>query len=66
MILTGHSSVVCVARKRLATPDCFSLYLVNEPPHDQTNKMACAPSEHSDQPGRPPSRIRVFAEPSFW
>ena len=23
-----------------------------EPPHDKTNKMACAPSEDSDQPGR--------------
>ena len=34
---------------------------VNEPPHDKTNKMACAPSEDSDQPGHPPSQIRVFA-----
>ena len=24
-----------------------------EPPHDKTNKMACAPSEDSDQPGHP-------------
>ena len=32
-----------------------------EPPHDKTNKMACAPSEDSDQPGYPPSLIRVFA-----
>ena len=28
--------------------------------HDQTNKMVCAPSEDSDQPGHPPSLIRVF------
>ena len=34
--------------------------LTNEPPHDNTNKMACAPSEDSDQPGHPPSLIRVF------
>ena len=34
---------------------------INEPPHDKTNKMACAPSEDSDQPGHPPSLIRVFA-----
>ena len=27
----------------------------------KTNKMACAPSEDSDQPGYPPSLIRVFA-----
>ena len=26
----------------------------------QTNKMACAPSKDSDQPGHPPSLIRVF------
>ena len=32
-----------------------------EPPHDKTSKMACAPSEDSDQPGHPPSLIRVFA-----
>ena len=32
-----------------------------EPPHDKTNKMACAPSEDTDQPGHPPSLIRVFA-----
>ena len=29
-----------------------------EPPHDETNKMICALSEASDQPGR---LIRVFA-----
>ena len=32
-----------------------------EPPHDKTNKMACAPSEDSDQPGHPLSLIRGFA-----
>ena len=35
-----------------------SLY---KPHRDKTNKMACAPSEDSDQPGHPPSQIRVFA-----
>ena len=33
----------------------------NKPPHDKTNKMACAPSEDSNQPGHLPSLIRVFA-----
>ena len=33
----------------------------NEPPHDKTNKMACAPSEDSDQPAHPPSLITVFS-----
>ena len=32
-----------------------------EPPHDKTNKMACAPSKDLDQPGHSPSLIRVFA-----
>ena len=31
-----------------------------EPPHDKTNKITCAPSEDSDEPGHPPSLIRVF------
>ena len=26
--------------------------ITNEPHHDKTNKMACAPSEDSDQPGQ--------------
>ena len=32
-----------------------------EPPHDKSNKMTFVPSEDSDQPGYPPSLIRVFA-----
>ena len=36
-------------------------YTCVEPPHDKTNKMACAPSEDSDQPGHLPSLIRDFA-----
>ena len=31
-----------------------------EPSRDKTNKMACAPSEDSDQPKHSPSLIRVF------
>ena len=31
-----------------------------EPHRDKSNKMACAPSEDSDQPWHPPSLIRVF------
>ena len=33
----------------------------NKPSHDKTNKMACTPSEDSDQTGRMPSLIRIFA-----
>ena len=32
-----------------------------EPAHNKTYKMACAPSEDSDQPGHPPRLTRVFA-----
>ena len=31
-----------------------------ELPHDKTSKMSCARSKDSDQPGRPPSLIRVY------
>ena len=37
--------------------DLWHLY---EPPHDKSNKMICAPSEDSDQPGHPPRLIGVF------
>ena len=32
-----------------------------ESQHDKTNKMTCVPSKDSDQPGHPPSLIRVFS-----
>ena len=32
-----------------------------EPLHNKTNKMTFMPSKDSDQPGHPPSLIRVFA-----
>ena len=41
--------------------DTHDLNYIIEPPLDKTNKMACAPSEDSDQPGHLPSLIRVFA-----
>ena len=31
----------------------------NEPQHNKTNKMTCAPSEDSDQPGDQPSLISL-------
>ena len=33
---------------------------IYEPAYDKSNKMASAPSEHSDQPGQPHSLIRFF------
>ena len=41
--------------------EIFWSALIFEPQHDKTNKMACASSEDSDQPGHSPSLIRVFA-----
>ena len=32
----------------------------NEPQHDKSNKMTCAPSQDTDQTGHPFSLIRVF------
>ena len=37
----------------------FSRPLIYEPQRDKTNKLTCAPSKDSDQPGHP--LIRVFA-----
>ena len=48
----------CVATM-LDTFGEFFFFFTVEPPHDKTNKMACAPSEDSDQPGHPPRLIRV-------
>ena len=36
-----------------------NVILIIEPPHDKTNKTACAPSKDSDQPGHPPSLISL-------
>ena len=55
-----------VTLKRLPVVQHSADYLIldyskYEPPRDRTNKMPCAPSEDSDQPGNPPCLIRVFA-----
>ena len=39
----------------------YNILNTNEPEHNKTKKMACAPRENSDQPGHLPSLIRVFA-----
>ena len=38
----------------------INTYSIIELQHDKTNKVACAPSEDSDQPGHTPSLIRAF------
>ena len=37
----------------------MQLKITNEPAYDKTNKMTCAPSEDSAQPGLPPRLIWV-------
>ena len=46
---------------RDSTLPSSSIFYLNKPQHDKTNKMTCAPSEDSDQHGHPHSLIRVFA-----
>ena len=53
----SFTSMLSIKEKKRERPDIYNI----EPPHDKTNKMACAPSEDSDQTGHPPSLIRVFA-----
>ena len=59
--LTTHTSAQ--GRFRLHACVGWSIFAgcTFEPPHDKTNKMTFAPSQDSDQPGHPPSQIRVFA-----
>ena len=37
------------------------IIIIIESPHDKTNKIACAPSEDTYQPGHPLSLIKVFS-----
>ena len=56
------SGSVCRKVENTAIPwPLGAMIHITEPPHDKTSKMAYAPSEDSDQPGHPPSLIRVFA-----
>ena len=41
-------------------------WYIIEPEHDETNEMACAPGEDSDQTGHPPSLSRVLAVRSMY
>ena len=41
---------------------CCSPAISNEPQHSKTNKMTCATSKDSDQPGNPPSLAIACAQ----
>ena len=51
----------CTPRKTFSIIICDLSSRNNWATSWQTSKMACAASEDSDQPGHPPSLIRVFA-----
>ena len=42
-----------------------SVYTVNEPHHDKTNKVACAPSRDSDLPRHSPCMI-LYDQSLLW
>ena len=52
-----HLNQETIYIKRLLQKKKSYRYGIFEPSHDKTNKMTCAPSEDSDQPGHPPSLI---------
>ena len=70
-LLINGSGVFCLSKfihfnrireNLFAGENCLNCNsLIFEPASDKTNKMTCAPGEDSDQPGHPPSLIRVFA-----
>ena len=56
--------ITVIILKKIQIPFSGGASLKSKPPgphHVNTNKMTCAPSEDSDQPGHLPSLIRVFA-----
>ena len=69
LVLTSPNSLYSNALSNRATEQTLpvncrlqrAVILINEPHRDKTNKMACVPSKDSDQPGHPPSLIRVFS-----
>ena len=55
-----YGSMNCLQNEKVLVVCWFAFFTChdNEPPHDKTNKIACGPSEDSDQPGHPPTLIR--------
>ena len=57
----ANFSASIVSIKRLIVSKTFLDTFNTFEPHDKTNKVVCAPSEDSDEPGHPPCPIRLFA-----
>ena len=60
-VLKAYNNTIDQVQSVLGPGILYSSTNKNEPANDKTYKMACAPSEDSDQPGHPPSLIWVFA-----
>ena len=60
-VLKAYNNTIDKVQSVLCLGILWSSTNKNETAHDKTYKMACAPSEDSDQPGHPPSLIRVLA-----
>ena len=60
---TTAYSVPLKLRPMILHPQKDRIAKVSGPPHDKTNKMACAPSEDSDQPWHSPSFISLRCPP---
>ena len=62
MVKTHSSNFMIITETCLGVPNVWLLrHTSSKPPYDKTNKMACMPSEDSNQPGHQPSLIRVLA-----
>ena len=61
LVRCGLASVSVQMLRIITVIEYWWIRMTFEPPHEKTNKMTFAPSEDSDQPGHPPSLIRVFA-----
>ena len=66
-ICTAHCGELLVASCRVSYAMVISCWIEllkktkSESRHEKNKKITSAPSENSDQPGHPPSLIRVFA-----
>ena len=62
MLLPILLSTKCISPRDCHTellPYLDAFTILNEPSQEITNKITCAPSEDSDQPGHPPSLISL-------
>ena len=60
-ILAEHGEYLQVIYRNTCSTNCTCIYILIWAVTWQNQQSECAPSEDSDQPGHPPSLIRVFA-----